>query len=398
MKEQILPVLGSIQLQIQQLEHYTIPLVAGVTAEKIKLYEINLYLETEDYFVHHKELVDVALNGLLLVDAAISKFPVNYWDKKLPPWFSVSKTRANNEIDRSWAWSWARENGVGDDSGWREVIRSSTLQLQIGRTLAMAQGEEMHRCEEILPTSDEMNVNSAFGELQSFLVYKKVSIPKYWICKTPEIAMVGLLGIGIICSVAFYRGKALQAMKRSINSVKRWWYLHVTEPASEMFADIVFNEMIVISDVEAMEDSKLSLQKMIGDFLIDTKGDHHNLTDAEIAIATAKMDMSALSAVYDEEVKEPVKNLVTGDMVRLALIQVQFIKKELLTAMSAIDELLRENHFTAQLMATFPAFVIVSLVGLFGRFIWRVFLRSDVCFIFFKFEFFFVRNFVPNKF
>jgi nuclear-control-of-ATPase protein 2 len=49
------------------------------------------------------------------------------------------------------------------------------------------------------------------------------------------------------------------------------------------------------------------------------------------AIAQA-MDMSAVSQRYEKSLPQAIKHVVTGDIVRMLLIQVQFIKKELLVA------------------------------------------------------------------
>ncbi len=58
------------------------------------------------------------------------------------------------------------------------------------------------------------------------------------------------------------------------------------------------------------------------------------------------------------------------------LIQMSFIKKELLVAMGAIDELLKENHFNMQLMATVPAFMITFSLYFFSRRTYRYFTRK----------------------
>jgi hypothetical protein len=63
-------------------------------------------------------------------------------------------------------------------------------------------------------------------------------------------------------------------------------------------------------------------------------------------------------------------------MGEVMLIQMSFIKKELLVAMGAIDELLKENHFNMQLMATVPAFMITFSLYFFSRRTYRYFTRK----------------------
>ena len=40
-----------------------------------------------------------------------------------------------------------------------------------------------------------------------------------------------------------------------------------------------------------------------------------------------------------------MRNVLTGDIVRMCLIEMQFLKKELLTAMDAMDDLMEANEF-----------------------------------------------------
>ena len=55
-----------------------------------------------------------------------------------------------------------------------------------------------------------------------------------------------------------------------------------------------------------------------------------------------------------------VKNFFSGKMIRLVLIQVQFLKKELLKAMGAMDEMVDANRLNVQLLAALPAVWLVS--------------------------------------
>jgi nuclear-control-of-ATPase protein 2 len=72
------------------------------------------------------------------------------------------------------------------------------------------------------------------------------------------------------------------------------------------------------------------------------------------------MDMSVVSLQYEKQLPHALKNIVTGDIVRMLLIQVQFIKKELMVAMGAIDELMRANQLNLQMLATIPTFIVLG--------------------------------------
>lgn len=70
------------------------------------------------------------------------------------------------------------------------------------------------------------------------------------------------------------------------------------------------------------------------------KDNYPQMPEAEKRALAESMDMSVVSSRYEVALPQAIKHVVTGDIVRMLLIQVQFIKKELLVAMSAIDELM----------------------------------------------------------
>lgn len=118
---------------------------------------------------------------------------------------------------------------------------------------------------------------------------------------------------------------------------------------------MILNQKPEIQDPGALLDAKLSLQRMLADFVRDTTP---GATPAELARVMADMDMSVVSLQYEKQISSALKNLMSGDIVRMLLIQVQFIKKELMVAMGAIDELMHANQLNLQLMATVPTFLV----------------------------------------
>jgi nuclear control of ATPase protein 2 len=62
-----------------------------------------------------------------------------------------------------------------------------------------------------------------------------------------------------------------------------------------------------------------------------------------------------------------MRNLISGRIARLVLIQLQFVKKELLVAMQAIDELFNANQVNLQLLAVTPAILAIIAFQVLGR-------------------------------
>jgi nuclear-control-of-ATPase protein 2 len=61
---------------------------------------------------------------------------------------------------------------------------------------------------------------------------------------------------------------------------------------------------------------------------------------------------------------------VSGKIARLVLIQLQFVKKELLVAMQAIDDLFNANQVNLQLLAITPAVLSVLALNVLTKTLW----------------------------
>ncbi|CEG38867.1 Nuclear control of ATP synthase 2 [Plasmopara halstedii] len=130
---------------------------------------------------------------------------------------------------------------------------------------------------------------------------------------------------------------------------------HMLEPLQAIFEEVVLNQKPQIQDAMALLDTKESLRRMLSDFVKDT---NPKVSREEMQRIMTEMDMSVVSLQYEKQLASAVKNLMTGDIVRMLLIQVQFIKKELMVAMGAIDELMHANQLNMQIMATIPTFLV----------------------------------------
>ena len=66
--------------------------------------------------------------------------------------------------------------------------------------------------------------------------------------------------------------------------------------------------------------------------------------------------------------QSPAYNLARGPLLQLLLIQTQYMRRELIKQMSAMDTLLRSNYFTASMSALLPGVLALSLtcMGLLG--------------------------------
>ena len=70
--------------------------------------------------------------------------------------------------------------------------------------------------------------------------------------------------------------------------------------------------------------------------------------------------MAAMSALFAQQMASPAYNMVQGPLLQLLLIQTQYMKREMLRQMNAMDTLLRENFFTASMSALLPGAIALG--------------------------------------
>ena len=135
-------------------------------------------------------------------------------------------------------------------------------------------------------------------------------------------------------------------------------------PTYSIINDVLLNRRVSLTDKDALMDSKRSLTVMIDDFLRDQKP---KLTERERKLLASRMDMTPLSLEYERELNRPIQNLLSGRIARLVLIQLQFVKKELLVAMQAIDDLFNANQVNLQLLAVTPVIMVIISLNTLSR-------------------------------
>lgn len=87
------------------------------------------------------------------------------------------------------------------------------------------------------------------------------------------------------------------------------------------------------------------------------------------------MDMSLIEKKKEDNVLNALKSTFTGDIIRMGLIEVQFIKKELMHAMKGIDQVMDSNKLNFQLAATAPALMLMYAAREFAHFFFYALLK-----------------------
>lgn len=159
--------------------------------------------------------------------------------------------------------------------------------------------------------------------------------------------------------VYFYRHRQelIELRTHVIRAVKDFFMEHMFDPLRAIVEEVILNKKPEIQDPAALLDTKESLRRMLDQFLADTQP-LMPLIDRQTTVQN--MDMSVVSVQFEKEIPKAMRNILSGDIVRMLLIQVQFIKKELMVAMGSIDDLVNANQLNMQMLATIPTFIVLG--------------------------------------
>lgn len=168
------------------------------------------------------------------------------------------------------------------------------------------------------------------------------------------------------------RDSARQAIVDSFSSVKAFMVEHVQEPLAGMLREILSAERAHFADAAALVDARASLAGMLQSFNanLDPATLSPPLRGADLTKMAQALDMRTVSDRFAAGLDRPIVGLVAGDLLQTLLLQIAALKMEVLSAMSALDQILAANSFNLRVMATIPA--IMTGVGVATLLRWLV--------------------------
>ncbi|KAK9475970.1 ATP synthase regulation protein NCA2-domain-containing protein [Lipomyces japonicus] len=189
-------------------------------------------------------------------------------------------------------------------------------------------------------------------------------IIRYW----PAVFSFTVFGGTALRFLFNRRASIAQWATDSVQTVIDFWNNWVVVPAKSVFATIRHDNTMQVAIVakKSLESDMESLERMVVDFAIDYSSTE--LSTQEVGIIREGVrdgDMSAVSRVYEEELKSPVANLIRGGLVRSLLIQIQKAKIDAEVAITGIDKLLKSQELVFAIVAALPSVLACygSLVG-----------------------------------
>ena len=166
--------------------------------------------------------------------------------------------------------------------------------------------------------------------------------------------------------------------RSALTSIQSAWKDHVIEPLENLKAELcrTFREKPGLVSQAEYESDKEALRRMLKAFERDWTGPAVKSSEAQGLTSNspslAEGDEAFLNGMklvmdkYESELRQPLRNLLVGDLARAMLIQVQRLKIDTEAAMLKLDQILKASEFSLSIMAAFPAlaFVWITLSSL----------------------------------
>ena len=211
---------------------------------------------------------------------------------------------------------------------------------------------------EISALLDSMEVQMAHQRRRRLLKLKPPTIMK----RNWYVASVVTPVVGCVAFKLFHDGLVKDLVKSIGETLKTFYVEHLSGPLRSIIGEI-FKGRPDITDRKARLEAIETLRSMLGSWLDDTFPDMAN--DEKIDLAN-EMNISLVEKAKEEAIKRSVFEI--NSIVRLSMIEMQFIKKELMSALVSMDELMSSNEINMKVAAMTPAFLLLYGVRQIFRF------------------------------
>ncbi|KAI9266830.1 ATP synthase regulation protein NCA2-domain-containing protein [Phascolomyces articulosus] len=148
------------------------------------------------------------------------------------------------------------------------------------------------------------------------------------------------------------------------------WFHELGDTACDFAINWIWEPVLKVWETIRLKDQRLgvlskeglrsdldSLERMVLQFA----STNYHLSESEAQDLIAKVrdgDLSVVLKAYENEIKHPLKNAITGDLIQTLLIQVQKTKVDVDLAMAALDKLLKSNELNFAFLAVAPSMLL----------------------------------------
>ncbi|EPZ36460.1 NCA2-domain-containing protein [Rozella allomycis CSF55] len=203
---------------------------------------------------------------------------------------------------------------------------------------------------------DQSNYSSRFNEI----LFQNGVYP-YWKRHWPTLIPFSYWIVKNVHWKYFNLSNILVVTKSIFNVSKAFIMSYLANPIISMWKSLWFEEnQLALLSAKSLDSDLESLQRMVMDFAQQSRYiDHDSQTIGKILTDAKLGDLTFIYKQYEKDIKNPIKSILLGDMLRLILIQIQKSKVDLEIAMTALDKLIKSNEFNLTLMTVIPSFLFI---------------------------------------
>ncbi|KAG6335567.1 hypothetical protein ID866_3530 [Astraeus odoratus] len=171
--------------------------------------------------------------------------------------------------------------------------------------------------------------------------------------------------LALYCVKTLYASRAtlidlvLDAIETSKDFIRDW----LLEPLRGVYRTIrAGGDQAVIVQPESVAADLDSLERMSLALARDKLGYGEDQL-AELSRQIRRGDLTPVLKLYEEDIKSPVKSVLSGTLLRTLFVQVQKAKVDIDQALAGIDKLLKSQELTFAFVGVAPSFAIVYTLG-----------------------------------
>lgn len=194
------------------------------------------------------------------------------------------------------------------------------------------------------------------SEVQAMQIQRPGKVTRYW----PTALITLLYGPSSLFYLWDARYRIFQFLQENVvDFAKGLLYNWVYIPLKHVWATVRHDEdsSIAVMSKGTLDSEVNSLTRMIVSFVNENSGS--SISDDTLVEQVQHGDLTRFMEIYETQLKHPIKNIVSGDLVRSLLIQVQKTKVDGSLALNGIDKMLQSQQLVFGVVAISPALLIL---------------------------------------
>lgn len=193
-------------------------------------------------------------------------------------------------------------------------------------------------------------------KVRTIVVKKPGKVTRYW----PSALLLLTYGPASVIYLWESRHRVMQFLQENVvDFAKGLLYNWVYIPLKHVWSTVRHDEdsSIAVMSKGTLDSEMNSLTRMIVSFVNENSGTR--IDDNVLIQQVEHGDLTRFMEIYETQLKHPIKNIVSGELVRSLLIQVQKTKVDGSLALDGIDKMLQSQQLVFGVVAISPALLII---------------------------------------